>query len=281
MNMVNLKRWLFLVFMLPVISSAEIYTNGEQGYSIEIGDKYRVIRDYGLTYFESAESDNTVMVRNWPGLTEQIAKDYLLEGYQDDRIAVVATSSVKELEAENGTGVWVDVVGIFDRQLVKGIAAGLIGDDGQGIVLLAAAAEKDWDGFASEAKDIAASVKFIERRAGPDARDWYYMLSGKRLSLWDDANDGRRREDLYLCSDGSFQHRIAKSEISESDTGSSFGHSTRTRNGSWKVVDKDEDSYLMLLYGEGFEESAIIEYRDGLILIDGRRYAIKKNNRCR
>ena len=260
---------------------AQTFTNEDHGYSIEIGDSYRVTRDIGVTYFESKDDDNRVIVKNWPGLTEAMAKDYLLRGYQDEGMAIVATSDIEEIKMEEGKGLMVDVLGIFDRKLMKGVVAGYIGNGGQGIIMLVSAAEQNWDKFAPEAEHITSSLKFIEYGTGPSSRDWYYMLSGTRLSLRGTANDRRRKEDLYFCGDGSFRHRLSASAVEESDSGSAFGFSTKTRSGSWRVIDDEDKSRLVLLYSDGSEESAIIEDRNGQTILNGQRYYMMRNNRCR
>jgi len=282
LKMMNkLKTWLIMPSILAVVSSAQAFTDDEHGYSIEIDDSYLVSRNNDVTFFESSDSDTIVIIKNWPGLTEEAAKEYLLQGYQDEILAIVATSDSEEKNVENGKGQLVDVLGVFERKLMKGLAGGFIGNNGQGMVMLVSTAEKDWDTFMAEAEKIAASVKFIEYSAGPDARDWYYMLSGARLSLRGSSDDARHRADLYLCSDGSFQHRRSESTMKESDSGSAFGYSTKTRSGSWQVVDGDGKTNLSLLYNDGRDESAVIEDKNGQTFLDGKRYSMMRNNRCR
>jgi hypothetical protein len=273
--------WLLIFFMVPAISTAQTFTNENHGYSIEIDDSYQVTRNVGVTFFESNDNGTSVIVKNWPGLTEEVAKDYLLQGYQDETMAIVATSDIKEIDIEDGKGMMVDVQGVFDRKLMKGVAAGYIGNEGQGIIILVSTAEENWGKFAPEAEKVTASIKFIEYSAGPSARDWYYMLAGTRLSLRGTSDDRRRREDLYLCSDGSFRHRLSSSAMKESDSGSAFGFSTKTRSGSWQVIDDKDKSRLVLFYSDGGEESTIIEDRNGQTILNGQRYYMMRNNRCR
>jgi len=270
-----------MFFMVPAISAAQTFTNENHGYSIEIDDNYQVTRNGGVTYFESNDKASLVIMKNWPGLTGEVAKDYLLQGYQDEAMAVVATSDLKEIAVEDGKGLRVDVRGVLDRKLMKGVAAAFIGNDGQGIIMLVSAAEENWDKFAPEAERMIVSVKFIAYSAGPSARDWYYMLAGTRLSLRGTSDDRRRREDLYFCSDGSFRHRLSSSAVEESDSGSAFGFSAKTRSGSWRVIDDKDKTRLVLLYSDGGEESAIIEDRNGQTILNGQRYYMMRNNRCR
>jgi hypothetical protein len=270
-----------MAFIMSVTAKAQAYTDDELGFSVDIDESYQLSRQYDVARFKSADSDNVVIIKNWPGLTPEMARDYLLSGYQNDVLAIVASGDVNKQQAENGTGLRVDVMGVFQRKLVKGLAAAYIGDDGQGIVLLAVAAEPEWTQFESEANKIAASVVFKQPSTGPDARDWYYMLAGKSLSFRGESSDTRRREVLNLCSDNGFTHRLATSSMEDLDTGSSFGFSSKSKSGYWEVVDVDGGSVLVLHYGDGSEESALIEDKDGRFYLDGRRYAITRSHHCR
>ena len=65
------------------------------------------------------------------------------------------------------------------------------------------------------------------------------------------------------------------------DYGSTYGFSTRTRAGSWWVIDDAGKSRLVLRYNNGSEESAIIEDRDGQTFLDDERFYMMRNSRCR
>jgi len=272
---------LLLLFLVPSVSSAQTFSNDEFGYSIEIDDSYQLTRNDQVTYFRSKDNDSVVIIKNWPGLDEDTAKDYLQQGYQDEHVAMVSVSEPEEINVENGKAVLVDTQGVIERKLMKGVAGGFIGDKGQGIVLLVSASSEDWDKLAPVAQKTAKSIKFIDFKAGPDARDWYYMLAGTRLSLRGSSDDRSQREDIYFCGDGSFRHRMSSTATKESDSGSSFGYSGKTRSGSWTVADEDGKSRLMMRYSNGREESAIIEDRSGQTFLDDQRFYMMRNNRCR
>ncbi len=272
---------LLLLFFVPSVSSAQTFSNDEFGYTIEIDDSYQLTRNDQVTYFRSKDNDSVVIIKNWPGLDEDTAKDYLQQGYQDEYIAMVSVSEPEEINVENGKAVLVDTQGVIQRKLMKGLAGGFIGDKGQGIVLLVSASSEDWDKLAPVAQKTASSVKFIDFKTGPDAHDWHYMLAGTRLSLRGSSVDRSQREDIYFCGDGSFRHRMSSTAMKESDSGSSFGYSGKTRSGSWTVVDDDGKSRLMMRYSNGREESAIIEDRSGQTFLDDQRFYMMRNNRCR
>jgi len=270
-----------LLLFVPLAALAQTFTNDEYGYSVEVDDSFQLTQNNHVTYFRSDDNDSVVIIKNWPGLDDDTAKDYLQQGYQDEHIAIVSVNEPEEINVDNGKGLLVDIQAIIERKLMQGIAASYIGNNGQGMVVVISASNDNWDKLAPVAQKIAESVKFVEYSAGPNALDWYYMLAGIRLSLRGSVDDTRRREDIYFCSDGSFKHRMSSSASRELDSGSAYGFSARTRSGSWKVMDDAGKSRLILRYGNGREQTAIIEDRNGQTFLDNQRFYMMRNNRCR
>ena len=270
-----------LLLFVPLAALAQTFTNDEYGYSVEVDDSFQLTQNSHVTYFRSDDNDSVVIIKNWPGLDDDTAMDYLQQGYQDERIAIVSVNEPEEINVDNGKGLLVDIQAIIERKLMQGIAASYIGNNGQGMVVVISASSDNWDKLAPVAQKIAESVKFVEYSAGPNALGWYYMLAGTRLSLRGSVDDTRRREDIYFCSDGSFKHRMSSSASRELDSGSAYGFSARTRSGSWKVMDDAGKSRLILRYGNGREQTAIIEDRNGQTFLDNQRFYMMRNNRCR
>jgi hypothetical protein len=280
--MVKQLLCLFLVLSAPAIISAKTFTNNEFGYSIEIDDGYQLRRNDGASYFRSEQDGGHVVIRNWPGLDLETARSYLQEGYQDARLAVVPDGEVKEMAVGEGKGYLVNIKGIAERRPIRGVAGAFVGDKGQGMIVVFTGPEEDWDKLATAAESVAASVKFVESKSAPLSPDWYRMLAGTRLSFRGKVGDDRNvREYLNLCADGYFLHRISSSAVRDSESGSSIGHSRKTRSGVWRVVDEDETDRLMLQYNDGRDVSGVIESRDGKIYIDGRHYTRLRKNSCR
>lgn len=272
---------LMCLLCMPAAVTAGTFTNDRYGYSIEIDDSFQMTRNDDVTFFVSEADGGAVFIRNWPGLDESTAKDYLQRGYQDERIAIVSSAEPREVEVDTGKGFLVDIRGVIERRLVKGVAGGFVGDSGQGMVVVFAAPEESWDKLASAFDQVRASIKFVDFEPAQGARDWYFRLSGTRLSLRGTGTDRRQRDDLYLCGDGSFDHRMSRAAIEDSDTGSAFGYSGRTRSGLWDVVDDQGQVRLILRYSNGRERTAVIEDRGGQIYLDGKRYRAMRNSRCR
>lgn len=279
-----MNRFISLVFVVlaPALVSAKTFTNENYGYTIDIDDGYQLSRNDSATYFRSKDNDVVVVIRNWPGLDQATAKDYLQYGYQDERFAIVADGQLEEMVLEEGKGFLIGIKGVVDRRPMKGLAAAYVGNGGQGLVLIVSGPENSWDQLSPAARKTAASITFIDFKPGPDLREWHQMLAGSRLSFRGDIDEDRRvSEDLNLCSDSSFRHRISTSSIRDSGPGSAIDHSTKSRYGRWRVVDDGGAILLLLHYDGGRDESGVIEYVDGRIHIDGRRYERLRKSSCR
>jgi len=159
-----------LLLFVPLAASAQTFTNDEYGYSVEVDDSFQLTQNNHATYFRSDDNDSVVIIKNWPGLDDDTARDYLQQGYQDERIALVSVNEPEEINVDNGKGLQVDIQAIIDRKLMQGIAASYIGNNGQGMVVVISASSDNWDKLAPVAQKIAASVKFSEYSAGRNAQ---------------------------------------------------------------------------------------------------------------
>ncbi|MGD8933460.1 MAG: hypothetical protein PVF35_01670 [Gammaproteobacteria bacterium] len=272
---------LMLALFFSASSMAKTFINEDYGYTIEVDDSYQLTRNDDVTYFSDETGKRLIAIKNWPGLTEEAARDYIQHGYQDENVAIVASGDAEELTLEKGKGLLVDVQGVVERKLIKGITGGFVGDDGQGLIVLFSGPAAEWGKLAAMAKQATTSIRFVAYDAGMSAIDWFHMLAGTRLSLRGTSSDNSRREDLYFCSDGSFKHRVQRSSSQQFDTGSAFGFAAKSKSGLWTVVDKDGTSRIMLRYSDGREESALLEDRNGRTFLDGQRYYMMPNHRCR
>ena len=127
---------LLLFLFVPVAISAQTFTNDKYGYSIEVDDGFQLTQNDHATYFRSKDSNSVIIIKNWPGLDDATARDYLQQGYQDNRIAIVSVNEPKGINVDNGQGLVVDIQGVIERKLMQGVAGAYIGDNGQGMVVV-------------------------------------------------------------------------------------------------------------------------------------------------
>ena len=88
---------LLALVLAPAASWAETFTNDEYGYSIEVDDSFELVRNDRATYFRSKENNGVIIIRNWPDLDEDTAREYLQRGYQDHQTDQDAHDAVVEL----------------------------------------------------------------------------------------------------------------------------------------------------------------------------------------
>ena len=280
MTLFNRIRFLILLCMLPQLVSAQTFTNEQYGYSIELDDRYQLSKNTDAGFFRSNNS-GVVIIKNWPGLTEEVLRDYLQQGYQDEVIALVSEGEPETVSVENGKGLLVDIEGIVERKRIKGVAGGYYGESGQGLVVLVSAQPHDWEQVEQEAGNILASVKLGEAVSHFDARDWWYMLAGTRLVRRDSAAGNQVGDDIAFCGDGGFYRRISYSSAAHGNSGSYIGFRHKQKSGDWYVISDDKDKPILVLRDRHNRENHIsIEDRMGQTFLDGQRYFMLRNDRC-
>lgn len=113
------------------------------------------------------------------------------------------------------------------------------------------------------------------------ARDWRYMLAGSRLKMRESVDGSQREESLDFCSNGVFYNRLLTTDIRHNDVASSFGMSTKQVSGMWIVTEVDGANQLLLRKRDSEERRMLIEDRNGETYLDGKRYYMLENRRCR
>ena len=118
-------------------------------------------------------------------------------------------------------------------------------------------------------------------RAPVTARDWRYLLAGSRLLLREFVDGRRLEESLDFCSDGTVYNRMLSADSKHNDAAFSYGVSTQYVSGMWTVIEVDGANQLLLRKRDNQERRMLIEDRNGATFLDGRRYFLLENRRCR
>ena len=277
----SMKCLLILLSAVPLVLSAQTHTNEQYGYSIELDDRYQLAMDTDVSFFRS-DNSGVVIIRSWPDLSEEIARDYLERGYQDEKVALVIAGKPVPVSVENGKGLQVDIDGIVERKRIKGVAGSYYGDAGQGLLVLVAAELQDWDQVSKEAETMLASIKLGETIERFTARDWWFMLANTQLVRRDTTNGELLHEDLEFCGDGVFYHSAVYTSNEIDGSGSFMDFSRKQKSGRWYVTDDEANKVVLALhYRNGREDHKTIEDRMGRTYLDGQRYFILRNDRCR
>jgi len=282
-----LKRNLYslltlLLFIFSPLCSSQTYNNTELGVSITIDDYFsQKSQEDNIYYFTSADNAATVIIKNRPGLSiEEVRKTGEL-GFQDDGVALIAQSKAEEKSVKKGWGMTVDVDGFIDQSKVKGILGGYVGDKGQGFIILLAATPETWPEIKSYSDSLFNSIAFIKYSADKSVNKWRKYLSGKRLAYRSTHGGGSTREDYYLCSNGSLLQSGGSSNYSAGGGVSVYGQANNRNTGRWHIQTINRKPHIIFNYGGGSSETALLEDKDGKTLLNGSRYFVVENDRCR
>ncbi len=273
---------LFWVLGMLVTSLwAREYRLPELGYRIVIDDRYALSSETGGVYlFTTPNQRSMILVRNWPGLTAEAVGEASRQGYREEGLALSVKGKAVVHSPDGGWGMTFPVAGMFEGHRIEGRLGGFVGTQGQGMVVLVAAVPAQWPDDRRLAASVIDSIGFIEYAGDEDFNRWRQYLSGRRLAYRSTYEGGSSREDYYLCSDGRFLQSAGDADFSSAPGVSVFGQSHDRAAGDWRLVRDGRDVYLVFRYGNGEEEHARLEDRQGKTLLNGVRYYVVENDQC-
>jgi hypothetical protein len=271
-----------LLITLSPLSPAQTYSNPGLGFSITIDDYFSQQSQEGsVYYFTSEDNASTVIIKNWPGLSIEEVRQAGKLGYQDEGIALTASGVPTETPMKKGWGLTVDVDGFIEQARVKGILGGFVGNKGQGFIILVAATPESWPQIKPRSQAIFNSIGFIRFSGGQDVTRWRQYLTGMRLAYRSTHGGGSSREDYYLCSDGSFMQSGGTSNYSAGGGVSVYGQASNRGAGHWQIQTINGKAHIIFNYHGGARETALLEDDNGKTLLNGSRYFVVENDRCR
>jgi hypothetical protein len=251
------------------------------GYRLQIGDGFQVQRkDAEFCTYRSGD-DAVIVLMDWPGLSRETIEAFIDDGYRTGKITLTKHGELRQISTAGGTSYLANVAGIFRNKPIEGVAGGFVGENGQGVAVLISSVADKWAEFEKQANAIIKSIEFTDLEPRVDALEWRRMLSGAGLSYREISESGDVRKDYFFCSDGRFHSSTKRSEHAGGDGATMFGFSTSRNSGDWDVKAVQGSPQIVLYYSNGRESRAGIEDRDGEIWIDGKRYNVIENSRCR
>gem|GEM_PF-6854416 len=114
----------------------------------------------------------------------------------------------------------------------------------------------------------------IARRLKSDRGKWYKEVVGKQLVYIYVGNGYRKKEKIWLCSDGTFQSSGYGGSISSLG---SVAFSDGGRHGNWAV----NSDILTLAFGNGSSAKYKLSLYDGFLYLDNTRYFRTANDVCK
>ena len=175
-----------------------------------------------------------------------------------------------------------------------GMGLAVAGDNGTGVLLLAAAPTGELPAWQQSLEALAASLRFSAPgapaaagvsaagvsapSAGPPQGALADTLRGKRLRYLH-SNTGFTDEwSIDLCSDGSFRYRRASSAFSSGFSGDFSAATEDVQGGAWSVQGQE----LTLRYEQGaVEQAPLVQQRDGWYHGQTRYFLVDENDTCR
>jgi len=273
--------FVLLALTAPLHARAEADVCEGNGYRLQVGENFRVERkDSEICAYRSAD-DAVVVLRDWPGLSREKIQAFIDDGYRTGKLTLAERGELRQISTAGGSGYLAKVAGTVRDKDVEGVAGGFVGEAGQGVAVLISSAADKWGEYEKQANAIIESIEFTEFKQPIDARAWRRMLSGTGLSYRDLSEGADVRRDYYFCSDGRFHSSTKRSEHAGDDGASMFGFSTSRSSGDWDVTTVQGRPQIVLYFSNGRESRAGIEDRDGETWINGKRYYMTENNRCR
>jgi hypothetical protein len=273
----------FVLFALiaPLQVRAEADVCEGNGYKLEIGSDFKVQRkDAEICSYRSGE-DAVILLKDWPGLSKVAIENFIDNGNYPEGIVMPKRGELRQISTAGGTGYLAKVSGTIGNKAVEGVAGGFVGEKGQGVAVLIASVADKWGDFEKQADAVIESIEFTEFEQRMDARVWHGMLSGTGLSHKEFSEQGDTQEDYFFCSDGYFYSTSKQSRHASGDGNTMFGFSNSRDSGEWELKTVQGGTQLVLYYNNGRESRANIEDRNGETWVDGTRYYMIENHRCR
>jgi hypothetical protein len=273
--------FVLIVMIAPIQVRAEADVCEGNGYRLEIGSEFEVQRkDAEICSYRKGE-DAVILLKDWPGLSKVAIEDFVDNGHYPEEIAMHQRGELRQISTAGGTGYLARVSGTFRNKAVEGVAGGFVGEKGQGVAVLIASAADKWNELEKQADAVIESIEFTEFEKRMNVRMWDQMLAGTGLSHRQFSEQGDTQEDYFFCSDGHFYSTSKKSRHASGDGNTMFGFSNSRNSGEWELKTVPGGTQLVLYYNNGRESRASIEDRDGETWVDGTRYYMIENNRCR
>lgn len=117
----------------------------------------------------------------------------------------------------------------------------------------------------------------------PQSQQWLQLLNGKLLQQMDSYTSGTSggyssRKRLYLAPNGQFQYD-STSTVSVYVPGATGGGNQDKGTGRWQIVTRGGQSYLVLQWSDGREQSIIrLDYQNNQTFLDGTRTFVTNPN---
>lgn len=221
-------------------------------------------------------------------------KSLAMQGLHDQNINLQAMGDFSILGRDRVEGYF---EGNFEGALVKCFAIGLINGLGHGMnIYILTEKGKFGQQHVQEAKKLAASVKFFQKKDSQATVNWKEKLSNKTLSYKSSSSSSdygggyshmSTTENINLCPNGTFTYYYSDQNSAQAGDGfggvdgSAYGNLTDSNEGQFIIYTAVEGSYLELTFNGGKIKSYKLSTNaEGNLILNGSRYFRSVNESC-
>jgi hypothetical protein len=174
--------------------------------------------------------------------------------------------------------------GMFQGQMAKAYAIGLLSPQGGGVTVMAAVtADSYTPEYPRLVQSLAASVTFAPAQAG--GGDLMRWIAGKYWSYSSSGGYSSERT-VHLCPDGRYFDSAESSASGSFDnraSGSDWGTASQNQSvARWKIRGTRQQGQITIMYPDGTSQEVAYQAtgEQGVFLIEGRKYAYAGPPNC-
>ena len=261
------------------------YIDRSYGFTIDLASDFSLSSEQGdVLFFQSPDRSGAVIVRPRPGLSLGTVQETLRNGFENEVIALDTTGAPETLELEGARGLAMEVEGTLQGQEVRGVLAGIFGENDQGYMILVGSVQAQWPVFRELALSMLQSFSVRPIQPGLQHERWQKRLVGRRLVHAEDY--GTRYEghvtigEYHFCSDGTFFQRSAVTSSVSDGWGRYSNTALDKSHGTWQVRMENNVPHVVMHAKRDLDEIIPVAESAGYVLLNGIPYRFAENDLC-
>lgn len=166
-----------------------------------------------------------------------------------------------------------------NNESLKGYVLAKCGGYGHCYTMVLTAPYNIYTRYKTTLHKLSGRMDFVEPSiTGPyEEFDWSETLSHKYLFTYQSGGGSTKGNHLWLCPDGTFHAKLQRRGLLKDAVGDYKGRHT----GTYQTEGKGPSGKLLLRFKELSSLDLNLEIKDDLIFINGERYSIAENKKCK
>ena len=286
-----MKKTIILILAL-LYSNFTISQTQLAGIPIELNlNGWQVMQDdFGNVLLGHQSTPGIIVISEHAYTSMTDLKEEVLQGANEEAFSIFTDGSSTKVENNQIYSIY---SGNAEGQAIKANLCGEIADAPycRGITIMSIVALKDHNTeYAALIKSMLSSIKYIVPK---NTTEWKNKLNGKQLMYRDSYSSSTSGDEYYVsvsssttlqinfCSNGSFTS-IERSYSSMGGTGldGDVGSNNDQSEGTWLPYWSGHVHAVKLIFNDGSLQYYPIEYEDGYIYADGKKFTIGPSEIC-